>query len=201
MEYTDNERVVLDLIERTDFRNLSKNDFMSYASKLNELRPEVATQVIAQYPELANLIKTALPEYKSMLDAVITSDDSSVNQVYGILSKELDHASDSRAEYIGFAEKVRADCSKCLENPDMSHEQRCEILDREMEILRMVGKKDTEIRAEEQGAVQIADKKDSEKRMFNWKLIATASTVVLAAVGVGTAMLGGKFDIKLPVKK
>ncbi len=104
-------------------------------------------------------------------------------------------------EYISFAEKVHADCSKCLDDPDMTPEQRREILDREIEILRMIDKKDTEIRAEEREVSQTADTKDSEKRMFNWKLIATASTVVLAAVGVGTAMFGGKFDIKLPTKK
>lgn len=201
MEYTDREEQVLNLIKRTDFKNLSKNDFMSYASKLNELRPEVATQVIAQYPELANLIKSTLNEYKGMLDSVISSDDSSVNQVYGILNKEMDHAAASRAEYISFAERVRADCSKCLDNPEMTPEQRREILDREREILWMIDKKDTEIRAEEREVAQIADNKDSEKRMFNWELIATASAVILAAVGVGTAMLGGKFDIKLPTKK
>ncbi len=174
---------------------------MSYASKLNELRPEVATQVIAQYPELANLIKSTLNEYKDMLDSVISSDDSSLNQVYGVLNKEMDNAATSRAEYISFAEKVRADCSKCLDNPDMTPEQQREMLDREIEIFRMIDKKVTEIRAEEREVSQTANNKDSEKRMFNWKLIATASTVVLVAVGVGTAMLGGRFDIKLPTKK
>ena len=201
MEYTYKEKQVLDLIKRTDFKNLSKNDFLSYASKLNELRPEVASQVIAQYPELANLIKATLTEYKGMLDSVISSDDSSVNQVYGILNKEMDNAATSRAEYISFAEKVHADCSKCLDNPDMTPEQQREILDREIEILRMVDKKDTEIRTEEQEVSQTADDKDSEKRQFNWKLIAAASTVLLTALGIGTAILGGKFDIKLPTKK
>lgn len=31
--------------------------------------------------------------------------------------------------------------------------------------------------------------------------LAAASTVVLTAVGVGTAMLGGKFDIKFPTRQ
>ena len=65
----------------------------------------------------------------------------------------------------------------------------------------MVDKKETESRTQEQEDVQLADKKDSEKRMFNWKVIGTASTLVLAAIGIGTAMLGGKFDVKLPIKK
>lgn len=39
------------MMERTDFKNLSKNDVISYVSKLNELRLEVANQVLAQFPE------------------------------------------------------------------------------------------------------------------------------------------------------
>ena len=67
MEYTDREKQILTLMERTDFKNLSKNDLFSYASKLNELRPEVATKVIAQFPELVKLIQSALAEYKGTL--------------------------------------------------------------------------------------------------------------------------------------
>ena len=66
MQYTDMEKQVLSLMERTDFKNLSKSDIISYASKLNELRPEVASQVLAQFPELAGLIKSSLSEYKDI---------------------------------------------------------------------------------------------------------------------------------------
>lgn len=34
MEYTNNEKHVLSLMDRTDFKNLSKIDILSYASKL-----------------------------------------------------------------------------------------------------------------------------------------------------------------------
>ena len=64
MEYTDMEKQVLSLMERTDFKHISKSDVISYASKLNELRPEVATQVLAQYPELAKLIQSSMVEYR-----------------------------------------------------------------------------------------------------------------------------------------
>ena len=62
MEYTNNEKHVLSLMDRTDFKNLSKIDILSYASKLNELRPEVAQQVLAQFPELAKLIQATMVE-------------------------------------------------------------------------------------------------------------------------------------------
>ena len=118
MEYTSNEKQILSLMERTDFWNLSKNDVLSYASKLNELRPEVAQQVIAQFPELAKLIQSTMVEYKDILEKIVASDDESTNQVYGIINKEVDSASDSRKEFIEYADKVRADLSKCLDKSE-----------------------------------------------------------------------------------
>ena len=200
MEYTNNEKQILSLMERTDFRNLSKNDVLSYASKLNELRPEVAQQVIAQFPELVKLIQSTMVEYKDILEKIIASDDESANQVYGIINKEVDSASDSRKEFIEYADKVRADLSKCLDNPNLTPEQQKDILDRQMEIFHAVDKKDTEIREYEMEIARMADKKDNEKRESNWKIICAASFVVLTAVGLGTTALGGKFDFKLPKK-
>lgn len=187
-------------MEKTDFRNLSKNDVLSYATKLNELHPEVAQQVLAQFPELAKLIQSSMAEYKEILEKIIASDDDSTNQVYGILSKELESMHESRKEYIVFADKVRSDLSKCLDNPNLTLEQQNEIIDREMEIFHMVDKKDAEIREQEMETARMADKKDSEKKEFNWKILGAASFVVLTVVGIGTAALGGKFDIKLPKK-
>ena len=200
MEYTNNEKQILSLMERTDFRNLSKNDVLSYASKLNELRPEVAQQVIAQFPELAKLIQSTMAEYKDILEKIVASDDESTNQVYGVINKEVDNAAESRKEFIEYADKVRADLSKCLNNPNLTAEQQKDILDRQMEIFKAVDKKDTEIREHEMEMARMADKKDTEKKEVNWKVLGAASFVVLTAVGIGTASLGGKFDFKLPKK-
>lgn len=200
MEYTDVEKQVLSLMERTDFKSISKNDVISYASKLNELRPEVAAQVLAQFPELAKLIQSSLVEYKDILEKIVASDDESTNQVYGILNKGLDSADKSREEYIGFADRVRSDLSKCLDNPNLTPEQQKEIRDQEMEVLRMVDRKDAEIREQEMKTARLADKKDSEKKAFNWKVIGAASFAVLTAVGIGAAALGGNLNVKLPKK-
>ena len=201
MEYTDNEKSILSLIERTDFKNLSKNDFLSYASKLNELRPDVARHVIEQFPELANLLRTTISEYKGMLDTVVASDDASIHQVYDILDKNIESSAQGRTEYIDFADKVRSDLSRCLDNPNLTPEQQKEIRDQEMEVLRMVDKKDSEIRDREAEAIRIADRKDSEKRNFNWKLIEACSVCALVLVNIGvTALSGGNIKFKLPNK-
>lgn len=82
MEYTQRERDVLAMMKRTDFKNLSKDDVISFASKIGELRPEVAKEVLAQFPEFVGLMKSALTEYKGMLDTIISSDDESIKEYY-----------------------------------------------------------------------------------------------------------------------
>ena len=68
MEYSPLEKQVLQELKKTDFRRLSKNDIVSVASKINELRPEVAEEVLAQYPEYVELVKHSVTEYKDILD-------------------------------------------------------------------------------------------------------------------------------------
>ena len=142
------------------------------------------------------------PLLKDILSLVVfvASDDESTNQVYGVINKEVDNAAESRKEFIEYADKVRADLSKCLNNPNLTAEQQKDILDRQMEIFKAVDKKDTEIREHEMEMARMADKKDTEKKEFNWKVLGAVSFVVLTAVGIGTAALGGKFDFKLPKK-
>lgn len=46
MEYTSNIKQILSLMERTVLVNLSKNDVLSYTSKLS---PEVAQKIVSQF--------------------------------------------------------------------------------------------------------------------------------------------------------
>lgn len=198
MEYTPIEQQTLAMMRRTDFKNLSKSDVLSIASKLGELRPDVAKEVIAQFPEFAKLIQSSMEEYKDILGNIISSDDESIKQVYAIADKDMDTSADSRKQFYDFAGKVHADLSKCLDNPDLTAEERKDILAQEMEILKAVSEKDTEIRTHETETVKMVDKKDSEKRQFNWRVIGAASTVLVIGLGVAASVLGGNFNFKLP---
>lgn len=200
MEYTPIEKQALDMMKRTDFKNLSKTDVLSIASKLGELRPDVAKEVIAQFPEFAKLIQSSMEEYKDILGNIISSDDESIKQVYAIADKDIDTSADSRKQFYDFAGKVHADLSKCLDNPDLTSEERKDILAQEMEILKAVSEKDTEIRTHETETVKMVDKKDSEKRQFNWGVIKVASTVLVVGLGIAASALGGNFNLKLPKK-
>ena len=51
MIYTPAEKNILSLMKRTDFRNIGRNEIVSLTSKIAELRPDVAKEIIAQFPE------------------------------------------------------------------------------------------------------------------------------------------------------
>lgn len=195
MDYTPIEKQALDMMRRADFKNLSKNDVLSIASKLGELRPDVAKEVIAQFPEFSKLIQSSIEEYKDILGNIVSSDDESAKQVYTIADKDLDTSANSRRQFYEFAGKVHADLSKCLDNPDLSAEERKDILAQEMEILKAVSGKDSEIRTHETEAVKMVDKKDSEKRQFNWSVIKLTGGVLVVGFFIAVSALGGKIDL------
>ncbi len=201
MEYTPVEKSVLELMGRTDFRNLSKNDVISYASKLGELRPEVARDVLAQYPQFVDLMKTALLEYRQEIDKIIESDDSSIDHYYAYAERDQEESSKSRTEYYDFLKRVQADYSRCLDNPNLTPEQMMEMLREETKLAEMAAEKDAEIREHDEKTEEKVNAKDSEKRHFNWKLAGGASFALVVTVGIAASVLGGNFNVKLPTKK
>lgn len=198
MEYNSIEQEALNMMRRVDFKNISKNDVLSITSKLSELRPDVAKDIIAKFPELAKLIQSSMQEYKEILENIIASDDESLKQVYDIANKDMDNSIESQKQFYEFAEKIHSDLSKCLDSHDLTSEERKEILEQEMEILKTVNDKDAEIRQHDKELVDMVDKKDSEKRRYNWGLITAASTALVVVAGVTVSALGGKIDLKLP---
>ena len=201
MEYTIEEKGILDLMGRTDFRNLSKGDVISYASKLAELRPEVARDVLAQYPQFVDLMKTALSEYRQEIDKIIESDDASIEHYYRYTEKDQAESSKSRTEYYDFLKQVQADYSKCLYNPNLTPEIMMEMLKEETKLAEMAAAKDKEIREHDEKIEEKVNAKDSEKRAFNWKLAGGASLALAVTVGIAASVLGGDFNFKLPTKK
>ena len=199
-QYTDVEKQTLDLMKRTDFKNLSVNDCMSIVSKLSNLRPDVAKEIIAQFPEFAKLIQSSMAEYKDILGTIISGDDESIKQVYTIADKELNTYADSRNRFYDFAERVHSDLSKCLNIPNLTADDRKNILTQEMEILKAVNEKDTEIRISETEIINTVDKKDTEKRQLGWNIIKIASAVLVVGLGIAASALGGDLSLKLPSK-
>lgn len=157
-------------------------------------------EVLAQFPEFIGLMKSALTEYKEMLDTIVSSDDASIKEYYDIANKEMDSAIESRKQFYDFVKQVQADCSKLLDNPNLPFEIMMEILNREAELVKMANEKDTEIRQQQKEIEDKVNKKDSEKREFNWKLVGGISFALMTVAGISAGVLGGKFDFELPKK-
>lgn len=201
MKYTPDEQQALDMMKRTDFQNLSKNDVISIVSQVSKLKPDVQKEFIAQFPELVKLFQSSMADYKDILGDIIASDDESINRVYAVVNKNMDISAESRRQFHDLAAQLHADLSKCLDNPNLTAEERQNIIEREMEILKAVSDKDTEIRNHEKEIVKMVDKKDSEKRQFNWGLIKVASTVLVVSLGIAASTFGNNFILKLPNKQ
>ena len=200
MKYTELEKNTLDMMKRADFRNLSKNDIISIASKLVELRPDVAEDIIVQFPEFTKYIQSSMEEYKSLLENIISSDDESIKHLYIIAEKNMENASDSRKQFYEFAEKVHADICKCINNHELTSEERSDIFKTEIEILKAVSEKDSEIRTQENETVKVAKEKHFEKQRLNWDLIIIASTVLIIGIGLTASAVGANFNLKLSKK-
>lgn len=145
MEYPKEAQEVLKIMKRTDFKNISKNEVISLASKLGELNPEVAKDIVAQFPEAVGMMNNAFSEYKEILEDIVKSDDESTNNYYKINEKGLDGAEKARADFKELASKVLDDYSKMVHDPDIGIDERLDILKREIEILALIDKHDNEV--------------------------------------------------------
>lgn len=201
MIYTPAEKNILSLMKRTDFKNIGRDEIVSLTSKLGELRPDVAKEIIAQFPEYADMVKKAMLDYKEIISKIIDSDDASLNRYYDIADKELENAAMSREQFIEVAKRVLDDCGRLLENENLSAAEQAEILNHEVEILKLIDKKDSEIREHEKLIDEKANEKDSEKRRFGERLAQFAGIAVLMIAAAGLGALGGNTSIKLPGKK
>ena len=69
------EQQVLKKLDIPDFRHLSKDKVMKFASMLPNMDPEVAKKALEQFPEFAKTSKEMLVDYKEILEKGIASND------------------------------------------------------------------------------------------------------------------------------
>lgn len=195
MEYTPMELKLLSALQRTDFKNLSKHEFISYTTKLGEMRPEVAKDIIAQFPQLATLMDSTIHEYMGIVDKFIAGEEEILKCYYDIAGQGMENDRKSREHFYDLLRQVREALSKRLENPNLSPMESMEIYKQLSELVRIANEKDTEIRDHEREIEDKSNKKETEKRGHDWKILSTVGVVCVCIVGIGAGMLGGKFDL------
>lgn len=143
------EQKVLRKLDIKDFRHLTKDKVITMASMLDKMDPEVAKKALEQFPEFSNAAKEMLIGYKDTLDKGLESNRESVQSYY-----------DSCKSTIEVLQKQ-------LDDENLSFEEKKYIIDKMLEISKMMGEKDSE----------------------NKKFIATMSIISTVAVGIVTAVL------------
>ena len=90
MTYTDVEKDIMKVLDRTDFRNLAKSEFVTYASYLKDCNTEVALEILQKYPDFLEFLKEGIKEYGEYIKKIIESDDESLKLAFGVIDMGID---------------------------------------------------------------------------------------------------------------
>lgn len=120
------EQKVLKRLGIDDFRHLTKDKVITMASLLDKMDPEVAKKALEQFPEFAKNAKEMLTEYKDTLDKGLENNKESVQSYYNVCNS------------------IIVSLQRQLEDGNLSFDERKYIIDKMLEVSKMMGEKDTE---------------------------------------------------------
>jgi ribosomal protein S17E len=155
-----NELKVLKKLNIVDFRHLTKDKVIKMASILDKMDPEVAKKALEQFPEFSATAKEMLNNYKDTLDKGLEANKESIQTYYDTCNSLIDIL------------------KKQLEADTLSFEERKYIIDKMMEISKMIGEK------------------DSENKRFIATMAVIGGTVVGVVAVALVATLGGNTQIE-----
>lgn len=120
------EQKVLKNLGIKDFRHLKKDHIITMASMLDKMDPEVAKKAIEQFPEFARNTNEIFKEYKNLVEKELVSNDESI------------------AAYYSACNQLITTAQSILEQPELSFEEKKDMLYLIKEITEQMYKKDSE---------------------------------------------------------
>lgn len=159
-----NEKKVLDKLGIEDFRHLSKDKVVEFISMLPNMEPEVAKVAIAQFPEFTSTVKSIMVDYKQAIEMALKNNNDSM--------KACQEA----------AKSILKSLDKILDNNNLTHEEKMQIIEKMQEVQKML------------------NDKDSENKKFIRDIVSVAGLVVISVVGATAAIIGSDGKIKLSNK-
>lgn len=126
MDRTLTEQKVLKQLDIPDFRHLSKDKVIAFASLLPKMNPEVAKKALEQFPDFASTTLDVMKNYKDVLE------------------KSLDYNSESSRTSFEIYGQVMSTLQKMIDADDLSFDEKTYILNQMKEIALLVDKKDSE---------------------------------------------------------
>ena len=113
----------------TEMENvISKKEVNEFISLLKNISIEEAIEALAQYPEFKNVLKETLENNLELKRLIVAMNQQNAQECFL------------------YYQEVLKDISLCLENPSLSYEERLRLIDKEIEVALIVGKKESELR-------------------------------------------------------
>ena len=126
MSRTLSEQKVLKKLDIPDFRHLTKDKIVAFASLLPQMDTEVAKKALEQFPNFASTSLEVMKEYKSILENAIVSN------------------SETTKASIDMYNQLMISLQKMVDDENLTFDERVYILEQMKEIAILVDKKDTE---------------------------------------------------------
>lgn len=121
-----NEQQVLKELGVKDFRHVSKDKLMKFASMLGDMDPEVAKKALDQFPECAKTASEIVARYKDVAEKGITANEESEKEFYSACNRILDSL------------------EKDLDRGGLTFEERNKITDKMIDVAERMSAKDQE---------------------------------------------------------
>lgn len=163
------EQQVLKKLDIPDFRHLTKDKVISFASMLPKMNPEVAKKALEQFPDFASTSLEVMKEYK------------------GIIEKAINESTESRKACIDMYNRVMDSLEKMLDKEHLTFEDQKFILEQMKTVAEKVDEKDTEEKKFLIKAVSIAG-------VISVGIIAALGSTLGSNINAGT---GDDFDIDI----
>ena len=105
-----------------------------------------------------------------MIMKTMNHKNGSLKEYYSVANKEMDSAMESRKLFYDLVKRAQSDYCKLLDNSNLEPQIITEILNREVELVKMVNEKNVEIRNQEKEIEDRENKKDTEKETLTGNL-------------------------------
>ena len=126
MARTLSEEKVLKQLDIPDFRHLTKEKVIEFASMLPRMDPETARKALEQFPDFAATSLSVMGEYKEILENALAVSKEGTQMCYDMYNE------------------VMSALTKMLDEDNLSFDERVYILEQMKEIADKVDQKDTE---------------------------------------------------------
>lgn len=84
------EKQVLKKLDIPDFRHLTKDKVVAFASMVPSMQPEVAKKALEQFPNFVSTSLDLMRDYKSIFEEVLADDREETKNSYEIYSRAID---------------------------------------------------------------------------------------------------------------